>query len=78
MGRFIEKSRNGSLLFKNVWELIVFVEKWVGVLIFCRKMGASGFFLEKWVRVGRYCQNKGRSVPFLLKNGWERVVFLEK
>ena len=68
-GRFIGKSGNGLLLFKNGWESIVFVEKWVGVYRFCRKMGGSGFFLEKWMRVGRYCGNKGRSVSFLSKNG---------
>ena len=78
MVRFIEKSGNGSFLFKNGWESIVFVEKWVGVCRFCRKMGGSGFFPEKWVRVGHYCRNKGKSVPFLLKIGWEWVVFLEK
>ena len=68
MGRFMEKSGNGSFLPKNGWESIVFVLKWVGVSRFCRKMGGSGFFLENWVRVGHYYRKKGRNVSFLSKN----------
>ena len=78
MGRFIEKLGNGLFLFKNGWESIVFVEKSVGVCRFCRKIGGSRFFLKKWVRVSHYCRNKDKSVSFLLKNGWEWVVFLKK
>ena len=70
VGRFIEKSGNGLFLFKNGWESIVFVGKWVGVCLFCSKIGGSAVFFEKWVRVGHYCRNKGRSVLFLSKNGW--------
>ena len=44
MVRFIEKSGNGSFLFKNGWESIVFIEKGVGVCRFCRKIGGSKFF----------------------------------
>ena len=55
VGRFIEKSGNESFLFKNGWDSIVFVEKWVEVCLFCRKIGGSGFFLENWARVGHYC-----------------------
>ena len=32
----------GSFLLKTGWEWVVFVEKWVGVCRFCRKMGGSG------------------------------------
>ena len=63
MARFIEKSGNGSFLFKNGWDSIVFVEKQVGVCRFCQEMGGSGSFLskhawewvvfvKKWVGVG--------------------------
>ena len=44
VGRFIEKSGNGSFLFKNGWASIDFVEKWVGVCHFCKEMGGSGLF----------------------------------
>ena len=44
MDLFIEKSGNGSFLFKNGWESIVFIEKGVGVCRFCRKIGGSKFF----------------------------------
>ena len=68
MAGYIEKLGNGSLLFKNGWDLIVFVEKWVGVCHFCKKIGGSGSLFLKI----------GGSGLFLLKNGWERVVFVEK
>ena len=44
VARFIEKSKNGSFLLKNGWDLIVFVKKWVGVYRYGRKMGGSEFF----------------------------------
>ena len=46
---------NGSLLSKSGWEWVVFIEKWLGVCRFIRKMGGTGSFLFKngweWVRV---------------------------
>ena len=47
VGRLIEKLGNGSFLFKNGSESIVFVKKWVGVCRFCQKMGVSGLFFLK-------------------------------
>ena len=46
MGRFIEKLGNGSFLFKNGWESIVFVEKSVGGVVFVEKLVGVGFFLK--------------------------------
>ena len=44
-----------SLLSKNEWECVIFLEKWVGASRFCQKMSGSVlFFLEngwEWVRV---------------------------
>ena len=48
-------SGNGSLFPKNGREGVVFLEKWVGVGHYFRKMGGSGLFFLKngweWVRV---------------------------
>ena len=47
MGGLIEKLGNWLFLFKNEWESIAFVEKWVGVCRFCQKMCEGGFFILK-------------------------------
>ena len=60
MGRFF--------FFKNGWESIVFVGKWVGVCRFCRKMGTMGCFPKKMSESG----------SLFLKNGWEWVAFVKK
>ena len=46
---------SGSFLSKSGWEWVVFIEKWLGVGRFSRKMGGTGLFFLKngweWVTV---------------------------
>ena len=43
VGRFpSEVAGRGRFLSQNGWDWIVFLESWVGVGRFCRKMGGSG------------------------------------